>query len=209
MRFKLHAFCRLRSRFACVGPEDKVPRGLWRRLALPVLMLLGGLSGSSGSADSATAERPFSGKGWAQFDFAGDSIHFKFIADYVRGSKGYAESQARRPWRVLDLQVAYHDLNDDGRPEMLLSYAEATTYHCGTGGCDMIVFQFRDGQWREIGEGFMFAPWVSDEKVGGYRVLFTPQGAGLRWNGKAYQGFCTETLPAEIRTADRVTCNRG
>ena len=55
----------------------------------------------------------------------------------------------------------------------------------------------------------MFAPWVSDEKVGGYRVLFTPQGAGLRWNGKAYQGFCTETLPAEIRTADRVTCNRG
>lgn len=186
-----------------------MPKTLWRRWALLTVTLLGVLSWHSGDADSATAERSFAGKGWARFDFAGDSIHLKFIADYVRGAKGYAESQARRPWRVLDLQVAYHDLNDDGVAEMLLSYAEATSYHCGTGGCDTIVFQFRDGQWREIGEGFMFAPWVSDEKVGGYRTLFTTQGPGLRWNGKAYRGFCTDRLPAEIAKSEPIDCERG
>ncbi len=182
---------------------------IWRGIALPLWLALVVLSWGSAPAAGADPARPFSGTGWAQFDFAGDSIHFAFIADFARRWPGYAESQARRRWRTLDLQVAYHDLNDDGSPEMLLAYAEVSSYYCGTGGCDLIVFQWRDGRWQTSGDGFMFAPWVSEEKVDGYRTLFTSRGQGLRWDGSRYRDFCSVTVPAAIQTGDRITCDRG
>lgn len=168
------------------------------------------LSGSGAAIDRADAQAPISSNGRLEFYFVGDiPLHLTFLADYVRRSAGYAESQVRRQWRVLDLQVAYKDLNDDGVAEMVLSYAEVSSYYCGTGGCDLIVFQWRDGRWQEIGEGFMFAPWVSDEKVGGYRTLFTSKGPGLRWDGERYRDFCTENAPPEIRTDEPARCERG
>lgn len=151
------------------------------------------------------------GKGWIEFRLLPESPDREFIRGFVEQSEDYIISQGpdSRPWDINDLRVGYHDLNDDGLPEMMLSYAEVSSHYCGTGGCDMYFFQMQGGQWQKMTVGSMFSIWVSDEIIMGYRTLYTQRGTRMYWNGRNYSSECIELLPVEIRPEHEIYCENG
>lgn len=151
------------------------------------------------------------GKGWVEFRLLPESPDREFIRNFVEQSEDYRVSQSldRLPWDINELRVGYHDFNDDGTPEMILSFAEVSSHYCGTGGCDMYFFQMRSGKWQKMFVDSMFSIWVSDEKIMGYRTLYTQRGTRMYWNGRGYSSECIETLPIEIRPEHEIYCENG
>lgn len=120
-----------------------------------------------------------SGSGWVGFMPLPESPDYAFIRQYLENDEDYQSSQAppSTPWPIDELSVGYWDLNDDGVEEMFLSFAEVSSFYCGTGGCSMTIFEKRDGNWQVIIESSGFHVWVSDEK----RDFWI--------NGKKYEGY--------------------
>jgi hypothetical protein len=93
-----------------------------------------------------------------------------------------------------NLGTGYFDLNDDGVPELFISYFHSTK--CGTVGCETDIFRKQNGRWVKFaGLATGDAVFALDEKIGGWRTLCGLEG-GLRWgksrdSGRAeYQNFC-------------------
>lgn len=125
------------------------------------------------------------------------------ITRYVTQMPNYEDAKDLTGVRIDDVRVAKHDLNDDGVPELIL-YLEMSSYYCGSGGCDTVILQkTTDGQWREIGGMFGTGLWVSDEKVGGYRTIYSYKGIFLRWKGDSYGQGCTTNLAPEVLLPER------
>lgn len=173
---------------------------MWHWSLIVRLVVLSGLA-ACGMGTTATSSLEFeTGKGWLEFFPLPESPDAAFLRNYVESDEGYEEAQQWTvgPWSADDMHVAYHDLNDDGVPEMFL-FLDVSTWYCGSAGCQMAFFQKRDGIWREIGGSHAVSFWVSDEKVRGYRTIYSSRGNVMRWESVDYGDMsCTETLPADM-----------
>ena len=85
------------------------------------------------------------------------------------------------------VEVGFYDVNDDGEAE-LFARIGGTGWTCGTSGCMTFIFEQKSGVWSFIGEMMVNSLSVSDEKIKGYRTLYSwPVGA--RWGGEEYWAF--------------------
>lgn len=157
------------------------------------------------SAAAAGGSAGHAGKGWVDYGPFADSPDQAFIRDYVEKELGYAESRQEEGhlWGIEDLHVGYHDLNDDGVPELFVVYPDLSVWFCGSAGCEANVFQMRGGRWQHLFETAGGGFWVSDEEVKGYRTLFSflgiTRGKKWEWTGDHYLATCVETMPAELQ----------
>lgn len=165
----------------------------------------------SPNAISAGGDLVNAGKGEVQFGSFADSPDQTFIRGYVAGDEYFAESQRDFAWKIEDLHVGYHDLNDDGVRELFVSYTDVSAFHCGTGGCEQLIFERRDGRWELLLNGIFFGVWVSDEVVKGYRTFYTGQGlvstTKWEWDGTEYRDSCVESMPAETGSNVKTRCD--
>lgn len=182
--------------------EPRVPKTF---LLLWLIVLLAPSAGSAGGA------RVNAGKGEVQFGAFADSLDRAFISDYVEHEEFYADSQRDFPWKIEDLHVGYHDLNDDGVPELFVSYTDVSASHCGTGGCEQLIFEMRDGRWELLLSSISFGFWISDEIVKGYRTFYTSHGlvstTKWEWDGTEYRYSCVENMPAETGSNVKTRCD--
>jgi hypothetical protein len=192
--------------------DPRMPKlqALWL-FALILLAPMAGMSASDG-ADSLSGEGQaysLSGKGWVTFRRAAESPDLPFVRDYVENMEFYEEAQEWGNWNIPDLLVGYHDLNDDGVPEMLLWF-DVSGFFCGNSHCDLYIFQLQNGQWRKVVLASQNGVWLNDDKVQGWHTLYSSgSGAFLQWNGTSYSSYCTETPPAEIRLQGKIVCPTG
>jgi hypothetical protein len=109
------------------------------------------------------------------------------LAQYLQGSQESVETTQRKS--------AFVDLNGDGSPDALV-FLQSPVW-CGSGGCNLLVFQSIGREYRLIGEVTLANPpiLVSEKNANGWRDLIvsgpTNQPAErkpfkIRFNGKAY-----------------------
>ncbi len=109
-----------------------------------------------------------------------------FIERYLTDSWESKDLFVEGEIELDELEVGFHDVNDDGNREMFVQIMD--TWVCGTSGCETLVFEVLNGSWKLIGAIQLHAVEISDEKLSGYRTLYSwPLGA--RWNGEAYIRF--------------------
>lgn len=147
-----------------------------------------------------------SGEGWISFHLIPTSPDYAFLRRFIENMDDHDQSMEYSPWTIDELKVGYYDLNDDGVEEMFLYFADAASFYCGSGGCSMILFQRRDGEWHKFEEFQNSGMWVSGEKIGGYHTLYDGRGVRLRWNGREYRGECLESVPAEVSNDPTPRC---
>lgn len=129
-----------------------------------------------------------------------------FIRQWVLQMEGFPDSQCCAPWNVEEMEVVYFDVNDDGIDEMML-YFEVASYFCGNGGCWTFFFQKKDGQWREIGRGFLMSGASrGTEIIQGYRTLYSSSGIGMRWTGEKYEEACVGYPPEWNADPESCSC---
>lgn len=151
-----------------------------------------------------------SGKGWVEFHPIPTSPDYAFLRNFAQTQEDYEQSLeiGPWPWDVDELNVGYWDVNDDGVEEMFLSYAEVSFAHCGNGGCIFYLFGKRDAQWYLMADFHQFAMFVSDERMNGYRTLYSERGSRFRWDGTEYIGDCPGDAPPDVRDDLTSTCFR-
>lgn len=164
-----------------------------RDLRTFVAMLMLGLAGCAGHR---------SGPGDVEYVKFAESGEAESLTRYIVQREEYPDARELTGARIEDVLVAKHDLNDDGVPELIL-YLEMSSYYCGSGGCSIVILQKVGDAWREIGGLFGSGLWVSDEKVGGYRTIYSYRGTFLRWKGEGYGTGCTTDLPPEAFFPER------
>lgn len=142
-----------------------------------------------------------SGRGWLDVVPFERSVHQALIRGLIEADD-YDRKHIVSDADFERLEIAVRDLNDDGMAEVIIYFG--VTAYCGTVGCDMGIYQKINGSWRRIGFGTGYVVWVSDQKVLGYRTLYS-QGPDIwRWDGNQYGGRCElpppdEQLPPEVR----------
>ena len=120
----------------------------------------------------------------------------RFLADSFPESYK-ANEEFGSVWLTLDdLLVGRYDVHGDGQAELFVYIAHPAW--CGTAGCDLYVFENKDGAWvkaihdgpqaaREREEGktvdYLFV-WTDPET--GYKTVYT-SNAGFRWTGERYE----------------------
>jgi hypothetical protein len=133
------------------------------------------------------------------------------IVDVYLEEWGTSEAEKWEKVRNYGLEVGYYDLNDDGVPEMFL-FLEISG-HCGSAGCETIVFEWKDGGWRRLTGIFAYSlmgdnlpreqhgPFivVTDERFGGYRTFHNDEYA-VEWDDGSYGGlYCLSRRCEEER----------
>lgn len=145
-----------------------------------------------------------SGSGWVSFGRLPESPDQAFIRAFLEGWEDYQISQTPpfTPWPVDEVWVGYWDLNDDGVEEMFVAFFDVTVYFCGTGGCWILLFEKRDGNWQFVDNFSGFHVWVSDleeelwvrESIDSWNIREKREGYRFFWS----KNLC-EPIDPELR----------
>jgi hypothetical protein len=167
-----------------------------RFAALTFLFFLGLFPALAGGLDEQR-----SGKGWIAFHPLPTSPDYAFLRNFIESDE--INREAVETWGHIDeMVVAYWDLNDDGIEEMFFKFTKATVeIFCSNDGddnCFGFLFEKRGAQWHLIQDFMEPRIFVSDEKVKGYRNLYSVDGARYRWTGTEYDSKCPTEVPSEI-----------
>lgn len=117
-------------------------------------------------------------------------VVYRLLAEDIKAAESLPNSDKERlgVHAQVEINIAMEDLNNDGRPDMLV-YVDQYPYFCGTEGCRFLVFiANRDGNWHKIFEAISHKDIrILQHRTNGYNDIILSDGTEYVWNGRKYE----------------------